>query len=363
MQRWATLASAVMMTLYAGNTAAASTPDESSDKANFSSITQLEIQAKCAESCAASDSSECHAQCFSQHTVCMNSCADQGVYEDTCAGHCVRGEALPVNSRAGRGASGAALGGAAATNIATQTTRATDGSVGNRPLAIGVNLRGYIHNVPSFALRTFLREFQPHWDDNLRFIGGGEIVFRKNDRTDYIIGFDWADYRTRDGWWLDKGEPLASANWVENSMRTLTLSLEWNGIANLDKKKRTQIYGGVGLGAAFRLGDFTKYDVPEGCFARTADISFIHTMTPSTMCPELPGSDVLLDGSPAGEANSAHNEKIPRVLPSLILSLGFRYIIADVVSIGIEGGLKTAGFYGGLEVGFIVGKREPASAR
>ena len=242
--------------------------------------------------------------------------------------------------------------------VTLRTGRLGPGEVaGTRALAYGVNLRGYVHNVPDFVLDAMLQAHQPHWGDGPRFIFGGEFLVRKNDRTDYIIGIDYSDFRTEDGWWLNSGQPVASTDWVENNMRTLTISFEWNAVANLDRFKRAQIYGGVGIGAAIRLGEFRKYDTPTGCFANNESPSILQGLTPSSPCPALPGSDIVLDGSPNGEERSVHNEKIPRVLPSLIATLGFRYIIADTVSIAIEGGLKTAAFYGGLELGFIVGKR------
>lgn len=234
--------------------------------------------------------------------------------------------------------------------------------VGVRPLGIGFNLRGYVHNLPNFALGIFLVDHPTHWANGPRFTYGGEFVFRRNDKTDYILGIDYADYRTADGWWLEKDEPIASADWVENNLRALNITFEWNGIANLDRKRRAQIYGGVGIGLALRFGNFRKYDIPTGCFNRNTDIGLLDSLAIDAPCPDLPGSDVLLNGDPEGEAQSAHNEKIPRVLPAFVATLGFRYIIADIVSVGIEGGIKTASFYGGLEIGFILGKREAPSA-
>lgn len=226
-----------------------------------------------------------------------------------------------------------------------------------RKLAVGVNVRGYVHNVPNFALGIFLDRYISHWDDKAKFIYGGELLFRFDDRNDFIIGVDYADFRTPDGWWLEKDEELSAADWVQNDLRTVTVSLEWNGIANLDKKKRAQIYGGVGLGAAIRLGNFRKNEMSVGCLPPNATMDIFDGLTPSSPCPAAPGQDTVLDGSSPGEANEWENMKIPPVLPSLIASLGFRYLIADTVSIGIEGGFKTAAFYGGLEVGVVFGKK------
>lgn len=230
-----------------------------------------------------------------------------------------------------------------------------------RKLAVGLNFRGYVYNVPNFALGIFLDRYISHWDDKAKFIYGGELLFRFDDRNDFIIGVDYADLRTPDGWWLEKNEDITGADWVHNDLRTVTISLEWNGIANLDKKKRAQIYGGVGLGAAIRLGDFRKNEMSMGCIPANATLDILDTMTPTSACPSAPGQDPVLDGSSAGEANDFEIMNIPPVLPSLIASVGFRYLIADTLSIGIEGGFKTAAFYGGIEVGLVFGKKHERS--
>lgn len=307
--------------------------------------TRAEVLDVCEAECRASGNLDCGSACEDGHKTCILQCTSTGHPERPCMEICLYGQVINDGEDLDH------------YRLTPGATQATSDERAIRQLGIGVNLRGYVHNVPNFILGSFLEEYQSHWDGSPKYIFGGELVFRRNEKTDIIVGLDWADYRTKDGWWLQNDEPIASSDWVENSMRTVTLSVEWNAIANLDQKNRAQIYGGVGLGAAFRLGNFTKWDVPEGCFARGTDIGLISSYSPTDMCPNLSGVDLVQDGSVDGEANSRHYEKIPRVLPSLILTAGFRYLIADVVSIGIEGGFKTAGFYGGLELGFITGKR------
>lgn len=231
-----------------------------------------------------------------------------------------------------------------------------------RKFAFGMNLVGGLHFVPKFALNALLDMSVPHWRDGAKFFYGGEFVFRFDDRNDFLVGIDYADFRTQDGWWLEKNDPTTSVDWVENDLRALTITLAWNGIANLDKKKRAQIYGGVGLGAAIRMGEFKKAELTVGCVTPDQDLSIFSGLTPESLCPAS-GGRMLQNRNASGEITQWEVEKIPAVLPSLVVTAGFRYLIADTISIGVEGGFKTAAFYGGLKVGFIVGRTHRQAAR
>lgn len=232
-----------------------------------------------------------------------------------------------------------------------------------RKFAFGMNAIGGLHYVPKFALNALLDMSIPHWRDQPKYFYGGEFVFRFDDRNDFLIGVDYSDFRTPDGWWLEKNDPATSVDWVENNLRAITITLGWNGIANLGTKKRAHFYGGLGLGAAIRLGDFKKAELTVGCVDDDQALSYFSTVTPDSYCPNLPSQQMLLNRTPSGEITEWEIEKIPPVLPSLVITAGFRYIIADTISLAVEGGFKTAAFYGGLKVGFIVGRTHAQAAR
>lgn len=232
-----------------------------------------------------------------------------------------------------------------------------------RKFAFGMNLVGGLHHVPNFLVGAFFQRSNGHWFDKPKYFYGGELLFRFNDSHDLLLTIDYADYRTEDGWWLEKKKNATAAEWVHNDMRALAITVGWNGIANLDKRKRAQIYGGIGLGVTLKFGDFNKAKVRLGCVNPDTDLSIYDDLSIDGPCPDDNGT-VLIDQAPAtGEITDWTQEKIPAVLPSLVATLGFRYIIADTVSIAVEGGWKTVAFYGGLKVGFVVGKSNAKRAR
>ena len=229
-------------------------------------------------------------------------------------------------------------------------------------LAFGMNFRGYAHVVPSAVLRAFFDQYVSHWSDGPRYVFGGEMLLRMNRSNDIILGVDVADFSTTNGWWLDNGEPPTSADWGENNMRLVTVAIEWNGITTLTNDGRMQFYYGAGLGAAVRLGEFRKYPINTECLPAGSTVEILGSLQRGMPCGDGT-SDAVQGDSPEEQRALSTLENIPAVLPALNITMGFRYLIADVVSIGIEGGFKTAALYGGLEVGFLVGqhRRRPSS--
>lgn len=232
-----------------------------------------------------------------------------------------------------------------------------------RKFAFGMNVVGGLHHVPNFLVGVFFQRHNGHWADKPKYFYGGEFVFRFDDKHDLLLTIDYANYQTTDGWWLEKDKNATAAEWVHNDMRALAITIGWNGIANLDKRKRAQFYGGIGLGVTIKFGDFNKAKVRLGCVNPTTDISVYDDLTPQGPCPDDLGTVFVDQDSVTGEINHWTQEKIPSVLPSLVATAGFRYIIADTVSLAVEGGWKTVAFYGALKVGFVVGKSHATRAR
>lgn len=309
-----------------------------------------EVQDICAATCLnTTDEAECQSQCADQTHYCFDRCDDLSSNESDCFLSCTQIAVDYGSSWEETHGVGMAAGDEAAPP--------------GRKFAFGMNLVGGLHYVPKFALNALLDMSVPHWRDGPKYFYGGEFVFRFDDRNDFLVGIDYSDFRTRDGWWLEKDDPATSVDWVENNIRALTITLAWNGIANLDKKKRAQLYGGIGLGAAIRMGDFKKAELRVGCVDENYALSNFGALTPDSICPESRASGMLLNRNASGEITDWEIEKIPAVLPSLVVTAGFRYLIADTISIGIEGGFKTVAFYGGLKVGFVVGRTHRQAAR
>ncbi len=223
-------------------------------------------------------------------------------------------------------------------------------------IGFGANFRFSLINTPSFALAPFFDLYEGHWSDGARFALGGELVLRFKGQVDLVVGYDYADYRTRDGWWLEDDDPAASTDWSINDLRAHQITLEANGIASLTPDGRLQMYGGGGIGIGISVNEFLKYDVNPACLNGPDDLSVFED---GGACFDSDGDPLAIgidsDGNPI-PGFEAEKEDIPNVLPSLVLSMGLRYLIADRVSIGIEAGFKTIAFYAGLEVGFMLGK-------
>lgn len=302
-----------------------------------------EITDICEAACAgATQENLCIQNCQSQTHACFNECDTLPARKNDCFVGCTH---IAVDERDRQ-----------EQELEAHVQAMDENPVYGRKFAFGMNAVAGLHHVPNFLVGTFFQLHQSHWADKPKYFYGGEFVFRFEDRHDLLLTIDYADYRTRDGWWLENDKNATAAEWVHNDMRALAITVGWNGIANLDKRKRAHFYGGIGLGMLVKFGDFNKAKVRLGCVNPSTDISVYDDLTPSGACPEDNGT-VLIDQDPAtGEITEWTQEKIPSILPSLIATAGFRYIIADTVSIAVEGGWKTVAFYGALKVGFMVGK-------
>lgn len=306
----------------------------------------------CDATCASAfDTGLCETTCLNETTLCFNECDNLAGHGDDCFVNCTQ---IAVDF-------GARYEEAEEARLLARLAEEAEGPL-VRPLAFGINVFSALHYTPKFALNALLDRSIPHWRDHPKAIFGGEFLLRFNNRNDAILAVDWADFRTRDGWWLEKGLDDTATDWVENDLRALTITLAWNAVAPLDARERFHIYGGLGIGAAIRFGDFKKAELNVNCVDESHDPAFFSSATPDTYCPNLPGSQMLLNRNAQGEVTDWEVENIPRVLPSLLINLGMRYIIADTISIGIEGGFKTAAFYGGLKIGVVAGKRVRASS-
>lgn len=316
---------------------------------------EAEIDEICSAACTgAYAEGECSDACVDQTTACFEQCDELPANKNDCFVGCTH-IAVDERDRQEEELDQLAASGAL-----------EDEPVYGRKFAFGMNAVGGIHHVPNFLVGAFFDRHIGHWDDGAKFFYGGEFVFRFNDQHDLLLTIDYANYTTQDGWWLEKDKNATAAEWVHNDMHALAITVGWNGIANLDKKKRVQIYGGIGLGVTLKFGDFNKAKVRLGCVDPSTNTDVYDTLTPDGTCPEDSGR-VLIDQDSSGEITDWTQEKIPAILPSIHATLGFRYLIADTVSIGVEGGWKTVAFYGGLKVGFVVGKsnakREREQAR
>lgn len=218
-----------------------------------------------------------------------------------------------------------------------------------------VSLRTWMIYTPSVFLDGRFQIHTNMWEDgvvNLSY--GAEFTTRIPDKYDLVVSVDWANLRTADGWWLEDGDDLGDATWTESNLSLLNADVAFHWLTNLNRAETLQIYYGLGLGLAFVLGEFGKYNVDSsGC---------VDPQTGEAWGPDERRSNrgALLDGCFDDNGNPSRVserelQNIPPVLPALSATLGFRGLIADRISLGIEGGFKSLYFYGGLELGYFWG--------
>ncbi|MFT4703477.1 MAG: hypothetical protein ACI81R_001168 [Bradymonadia bacterium] len=221
--------------------------------------------------------------------------------------------------------------------------------------------RTWAIHVPGIFLNGQFERHTNMWEDGLVNMSYGlEFTTRIPDKYDLVVSVDWANLRTADGWWLESGDEVAEASWTESNLSLVTGDVAFHWTSNLNRAETLQLYYGLGLGIAVKLGDITKFDV-DTALCRTTDSAGVERLGLDR--EQRNGDDQrLLDGcfDENGDPTIASNrtvQSLPPILPSLSATLGFRGLIRDRVSLGVEAGFKTAYFYGGLELGFFWSSR------
>ena len=202
--------------------------------------------------------------------------------------------------------------------------------------------------LPTAVLDGFLSAHTDMWSGgiaNLEF--GGEFIVRRPGEFDLVFGFGWANLRTPDGFWLESGDPVRDADWTESTLRLVSLDVAINWLVDLNPEQTWHLYYGLGLGGAAIVGDFKKWDVNhQACMPEqggSTDASLLDA------CVDDEGNPFII------EATEQDEDRIPPLIPVLLLSVGTRYIVAENWAIGGEFGIRAPYFYGGLELGYTWG--------
>ncbi len=203
----------------------------------------------------------------------------------------------------------------------------------------GVHVPRFILNGP-FSLHTNTWQ-----DDRRNFAYGLQFTTRIPDKFDLIAGLDFTDLRTADGFWLEDGDPIRDADYTESSLRLINADVSLHWFKNLNRKDTVQWYYGFGLGLGLVLGSLDKYDIDsQACGWDTAELRSRTDPDLVEQCAE----DFNDPRAPFFE----EEDRIPPVLPAISVLTGFRFLVADHVAIGLEGGMKTGYFFTGLNVGY-----------
>ncbi|MCB9507796.1 MAG: hypothetical protein H6700_09780 [Myxococcales bacterium] len=210
-----------------------------------------------------------------------------------------------------------------------------------------VSLRMRAIDLPGFFLDPFFSQHTNQWTQGVKnFSYGGEFTTSLPRRYDLVVGAEWVNMRTPDGYWLEDGDPVADANWTESNLSLATVDVMLRWFRNLNRQETFQLTYGVNLGASVVLGEFRKQDLDTaacGDFLDTAEERNSTNPAVLSNCFDADGNPTVI--------NDTVNESIPPVLPVLGVGVGFRYLIADHVSVALEGGFKGY-LYGGLNIGY-----------
>lgn len=214
-----------------------------------------------------------------------------------------------------------------------------------QPRYYAVSSRVWAIGTPSFVLDGPFSLHTNMWQNGVtNFSYGLEFTTRIPDKFDVVVGLDWANLRTADGFWLEDGDPIRDADYTESNLSLINADVSLRWFTNLNNAETVQLYYGFGLGMGLVLGEFSKYEIDVGQCGWTTE--------------ERGGEDVglITDCADANDEPyvpvSRPEDRIPPVLPAISATIGTRFLVADSVTIGIEAGWKSLYAYGGLNVGY-----------
>lgn len=216
------------------------------------------------------------------------------------------------------------------------------------PKQLGLGLSIGMSQVPEFIPGL---AYSLHGSPKLALMGGGFFFIRKNDKKrDITINYDATAVDFGSSWWLKNDHAAGDAKWLELRVpkHTITVGVERNFM--LDKKKNFHFH----LGALFGLSI-----LPSTTFVR-------QTVDPGQCLYDIPDGDMGPYTERFAVSGACHDArvddghlKLPPVLPSIGLRLGFRYIIANRVQVGVQGGVQDGYFFGQIAAGVILADTTP----
>lgn len=224
-------------------------------------------------------------------------------------------------------------------------------------VAFGANFRWSFIKLPDFALNAIFDLYEGHWDDHPKYAFGGEFVIRYLDQHDIIFGVEYQNLSTPSGIWLERGDPITSANFTENSLSTISFLIEYEYFASFLDDDSLHFYAGLGAGVSLVNGSVRTFEQNPACIdsLERDDVDGLGALRRGEPCGDDPDNDDLVLGyDRSEELLFSTREDVPSVLPAFKLTMGLRYMIEEKGSIAIEGGIFNAAFYFGLEVGFMI---------
>ncbi|MBQ9396311.1 MAG: hypothetical protein IJU23_12470 [Proteobacteria bacterium] len=192
----------------------------------------------------------------------------------------------------------------------------------------GLQLSMSFLGIPGYIFDHWFSEHGNVWQGDAVNMGFSlDYFLRFKAPCEMRFSLSWANAATGDAYWLDErySNKPQLADWIENNHSIISLEIAAYHIVSITDQ--IAFYYGGGIWGGLILDGSKSYAIRESCAKLTDDIS---------TCPHEPGS-VPLTQVPAG-------------FGFVMVTLGFKFTVLDIMTIRAEGGFKGY-FYGQVGVG------------
>lgn len=192
----------------------------------------------------------------------------------------------------------------------------------------GIQLSMSFLGVPGYIFDHWFSKHGNVWEGDAVNMGFSiDYFLRFKAPCEMRFSLSWANAATGDAYWLDErySNSPQLADWIVNNHSFISLEIAAYHIVSITDQ--IAFYYGGGIWGGLILGDSKSYAIRESCALTSSDIS---------SCPHEPGSVPLT--------------QLPPGFGFVMVTLGFKFTVLDVMTIRAEGGFKGY-FYGQVGVG------------
>ena len=195
----------------------------------------------------------------------------------------------------------------------------------------GIAARSYFTFVPTWLFNLFVEHSTPM--TSVSFAGS---VIRRKGNFDIQFTVEYGKFSPDNGLWQEKDEdPGMEGMYPDyNDFNLSMVSLDASFIWHVNLADFMQFRYGAGIGLGVKLGDAKQTD--STCDSNTTVDDLDNPNTP--LCRPVTGSTTEID--------------IPPVVPVINLLLGFRFKVAEELSINLETGFRFPAFFAGGSIGY-----------
>ena len=182
--------------------------------------------------------------------------------------------------------------------------------------------------IPGYILDNWFTTHGNVWENGAVNMGYSfDYILRFRRPCEMRFSLSWVNGQTGDAYWLDKfyANRPQLADYVVQNYSVIALEVAAYHVINIVDAFDFYYGGGGWIGAI--VGDAKMYAISSKCATSTDDLS---------VCRHEPGAVPLT--------------QMPPVMGFAILTLGFKYTFADLITLRAEGGFKGY-FFGQLGVG------------